>query len=126
MPAAEITTDIKPSLLEVLLDPIPILTPLNSHNVGYGMSASERLANTVSRTGNIAFDPKQTSSKSSMASTDLLVHVTEIHHFPDSGIADIFYQLAVDEALELHDRSFSNLLRAKDLSLRATLCDRRC
>jgi hypothetical protein len=28
--------------------------------------------------------------------------VTEIHHFPDSGIADIFYQLAVDEALELH------------------------
>jgi hypothetical protein len=28
--------------------------------------------------------------------------VTEIHHFPDSRIADIFYQLAVDEALELH------------------------
>src|ERR1700680_3842805 len=48
------------------------------------------------------FDPKQTSRKSSMASTDLPVHVTETHHFPDSGIADIFYQLAVDEALELH------------------------
>jgi hypothetical protein len=28
--------------------------------------------------------------------------VTEIHHFPDSRIADIFYQLAVNEALELH------------------------
>src|ERR1700676_2931158 len=37
-----------------------------------------------------------------MASTDLPVHLTEIHHFPDSGIADIFYQLALDEALELH------------------------
>src|SRR5882672_11566035 len=30
------------------------------------------------------------------------VHVTEIHHFPDSRIADIFYQLAVSESLELH------------------------
>src|ERR1700676_2371608 len=28
------------------------------------------------------------------------VHVTEIHHFPDSGVADIFHQLVVDEALE--------------------------
>jgi hypothetical protein len=37
-----------------------------------------------------------------MAYTNLPVHVTEIHHFPDSRISDIFYQLAVDEALELH------------------------
>jgi hypothetical protein len=28
--------------------------------------------------------------------------VTEIHHFPDSRIADIFNQLAVDKALALH------------------------
>ena len=32
----------------------------------------------------------------------LPVHVTEIHHFPDSRIADIFNQLAVDKTLELH------------------------
>jgi hypothetical protein len=36
------------------------------------------------------------------AKVRLPVNVTEIHHFPDARIADIFYQRAVDEALELH------------------------